>query len=181
MKTIYLNQAIISYVEFMRKVIDMKNNPDDKTKALYHDFITYYRQMKNDNEIKDGVNDVRFGTCMETNLIKIYYINMPQLWAFLHLVLESKMNKELSLSFGYYKSDDFVSIKKELKGMWFVKKNMPCNSYVYLEDEKNKVDPDLKWYHTRLCAEQLKENAERNVKNLKVCRFKMEEIFNKRA
>lgn len=181
MKTIYLNQAIISYVEFMRKVIDMKTNPNDKTKTLYHDFITRYRQMKNDKEIKESVNDVRFATSLETNLIKIYCISMPQVWAFLHLVLEAKMKKELSLSFGYYKSDDFASIKKELKGMWFVKKNMPCNSYVYLEDEKNKVDSDLKWYHTRLCAEQLKENAEKNAKILKVCRFKMEEVFNKRA
>lgn len=31
MKTIFLNQVIISYVEFIHRVIDMKKNPDEKT------------------------------------------------------------------------------------------------------------------------------------------------------
>ena len=181
MKTIYLNQAIISYVEFMRKVIDMKTNPNDKTKALYHDFITRYRQRKNDKEIKESVNNVRFGTSVETDLIKIYYVNMPQLWAFLHLVLEVKMKKQLSLSFGYYKSDDFAYIKKELKGMWFVKKNIPCNSYVYLEDDEHKVDSELKILHMKMSFEQCQENIEKSIKACNVTKFKLEEFGNRIA
>ena len=100
MKTIFQNQAIISYVEFIRKVIELKKNPtDEKTKELYHAFIRRYREMKKDKEIILSVSSVRIGSCLITNLFKFYYADMPQLWAFIHLVLEDMMNKELSLSF----------------------------------------------------------------------------------
>ena len=150
MKTIYLNQAIISYVEFMRRVIFIKNNPDDeKTKAQYHNFITCYRELKNNLEIKFEITGIHTSTLMNPDLVKIYYINMPQLWAFLHLVLERKLNKELSLSFGYYKTDDFITIKRIFRSMWFIKNSNYSCSYIYLEDEEHKVDEEIKIL--RLC------------------------------
>ena len=181
MKTIYLNQAIISYVEFMRKVIDMKKNPNDNTKILYHDFINLYRKMKNDEEIKAAVKDVRSFTCIEPDLIKIYYVNMPQLWAFIHLVLELKMKKELSLSFNSYKKEDFESIKKALQGMWFVKKNMSSNSYIYLEDDEHKVDAEIKTLHMKMILEQCKENIEKSFNDFNAINFKMDELRNRIA
>lgn len=181
MKTIYLNQAIISYVEFMRKVIDMKNNPNDKTKTQYHDFITYYRELKNNLEIKPEITGIHNSTLMNPDLVKIYYINMPQLWAFLHLVLERKLNKELSLSFGYYKSDDFLTIKNIFKSMWFIKNSDYSCSYIYLEDKEHKVDEEIKILHTKMSFEQLQKTMEKTVKACKATRFKIEEFRNRIA
>ena len=78
MKTIFMNQAITSYVEFMRRVIDMKKNPDEKTEIQYQDFISRYRQMKNNEEIKSSVSEVQSCCILDTDLIKIYYVDMPQ-------------------------------------------------------------------------------------------------------
>lgn len=178
MKTIFQNKAIISYVEFMRKVIDLKKNPEDeKTKELYHKFIISYREMKNDKELKDSVSNVRMSTCLHTDLIKIYYVDMPQLWAFIHLVLEAMIKKEFSLSFGYYQNDDLMAIKKELKKLWYIKHSQHSTVYVYLEDEENKVDMELKIYHTRLGFEQCKDNLEMTQKIIKATKYKADNCF----
>lgn len=177
MKTIFLNQAIISYVEFMRRVIDMKKNPqDEKTKVLYHAFINRYREMKSDKEICSSISNVHIGICLITNLFKIYYVDMPQLWAFIHLVLESIMNKELSLSFGYYKKEDFDAIKNQLKRLWFIKQSQYVTSFIYLEDAENKVDDEIKLYHTRLGFEQSKDILEKSKKTLKAARYSAEKL-----
>ena len=178
MKTIFQNKAIISYVEFMRKVIDLKKNPEDeKTKELYHKFINRYREMKNDKEIRTSVSDVRMSTCLNTDLLKIYYVDMPQLWAFIHLVLESMMKKEIPLSFGYYQKDDFIAVKKELKRLWFTKQSQSSTVYIYLEDENNKVDMEIKIYHTRLGFEQCKDNLEMTQKIIKATKYKADNCF----
>lgn len=178
MKTIFQNKAIISYVEFMRKVIDLKKNPnDEKTKELYHKFINRYREMKNDKEIRASVSYVRISAGLNTDSIKIYYVDMPQLWAFIHLVLETLMKKELSLSFGYYKKDDFLTIKKELKKLWFIKQNQSSTVYIYLEDENNKVDMEIKLYHSRLGIEQCEDNLEKTKKYIKATQYKAENCF----
>ena len=179
MKTIFQNKAIISYVEFMRKVIDLKKNPEDeKTKGLYHKFINRYREMKNDKEIKTSVSDVRMSTCPNRDLLKIYYVDMPQLWAFIHLVLECIMKKEIPLSFGNYQKDDFIAVKKELKRLWFVTKQSQSSTvYIYLEDENNKVDLEIKIYHTRLGFEQIKDNLEMTEKLLKATKYKADNCF----
>ena len=69
------------------------------------------------------MSDVRYSCLIDTDLIKIYYIDMPQLWAFLHLVIERILEKEISLSFWLYKTDDFMRIKDVFKHMWFIKKS----------------------------------------------------------
>ena len=149
MKTIFQNQAIISYVEFIRKVIELKKDPtDEKTKELYHAFISRYREMKNDKEISTSVSSVHIGSCLITNLFKIYYVDMPQLWAFIHLVLEDMLDKELSLSFGYYKKDDFHTLKNQLKRLWFIKQSQYVTDFIYLEDENNKVDIEIKIFNS---------------------------------
>lgn len=181
MKTIFLNQAIISYVEFMRRVIDMKKNPDEKSEMQYQDFISRYRQMKYDKEIRSSVSDVRFSCLMDTDLIKIYYVDMPHLWAFLHLVIERILEKELSFSFWAYKTDDFMRIKDVFKHMWFIKKSQHGFSYIYLEDEKNKVDIELKLYHTRLGFERCQENIEYAEKVWKAAKYNMKEMSKMRA
>ena len=61
---------------------------------------------------------------------------MPQLWAFIHLVLEDMLDKELSLSFGYYKKDDFHTLKNQLKRLWFIKQSQYVTDFIYLENEK---------------------------------------------
>ena len=73
MKTIFQNQAIISYVEFIRKVIELKKDPtDEKTKELYHAFISRYREMKNDKEISSSVSSVHIGSCLITTWNKVF-------------------------------------------------------------------------------------------------------------
>ncbi len=159
MKTVCLNQAIISYVEFMRKVIDMKENPGDEiTNERYHDFINLYRKMKCDKEIMDSVSLVRSSSSINPDLFKIYYVSMPQLWAFIHLVLEAKMDKTLSLSFNQYKPEDFMEIKSELKKLWFTNQNQHGLNFIYLEDEENKVDLEVKLCHAKSGFAQCKEN-----------------------
>ena len=181
MKTIFLNQAIISYVEFMRRIIDMKKNPDEKTEKQYQDFITRYRQMKNNEEIKSSVSDVQSSCILNTDLIKIYYVDMPQLWAFLHLVIEAMKEQNLSFSFWSYTTEDFISIKSVLKQLWFIKKNQYGCSYIYLEDEDNQVDVELKLFHTRKSFEKCRENIEQTVKVCKATKYKMKEMFKNRA
>lgn len=181
MKTIFLNQAIICYVEFMRRVIDMKKNPDEKSEMQYQVFVSRYRQMKHDKDIRSSVSDVRFSCLMDTDLIKIYYVDMPQLWAFLHLVIERILEKEISLSFWLYKTDDFMRIKDVFKHMWFIKKSHHGFSYIYLEDEKNKVDIELKLYHTRLGFERCQENIEHAEKVWKAAKYNMKEMSKMRA
>ena len=179
MKTIFLNQAIISYVEFMRRVIDIKKKSyDEKTKAQYDEFITRYRQMKNDKEISDAVSEVRCSSFINPDLIKIYYVNMPQLWAFLHLVLEDIMENRLSLSFNY-KPDELESIKEVFKRLWFIKKNQYSCSYIYLEDDENKVDLELKLFHTKRTFEQCRENLEQINNCCNVLKFGMKNGFKK--
>ena len=177
MKTIFQNQAIISYVEFIRKVIELKKNPtDEKTKELYHAFISRYREMKNDKEIISSVSSVHIGSCLITNLFKFYYVDMPQLWAFIHLVLEDMLDKELSLSFGYYKKDDFHTLKNQLKRLWFIKQSQYVTDFIYLENEKKKVDIEIKLYHTRLSCEQCKDNIEKTKKTVKAARYSAEKF-----
>ena len=181
MKTTFLNQAIISYVEFMRRGIDIKKNPDEKTEKQYQDFISRYRQMKYDKDIKSSVFDVRFSCLMEPDLMKIYYVDMPQLWAFLHLVIERMLEKELPLLFWSYKAEDFMRIKDALKHMWFIKKSQHGFSYIYLEDENNKIDVELKLYHTRLGFERCQENIEHTEKVWKAVRYNMKELSKNRV
>ena len=179
MKTIFINKAIISYVEFMRKIIVMKKNPgDEKTNALYHEFIIRYRQMKNHKEILDSVSEVRCSSFINPSLIKIYYVNMPQLWAFLHLVVEDISGKRLSLSFDY-KPDDFEAIKGVFKCLWFIEKKHYSCSFIYLEDGENEVDLELKLFHTKKTLEQCRDNLGLINNCCDVLKFGMENGFQK--
>lgn len=181
MKIIFMNQAMTSYVEFMRRVIDMKKNPDEKTEIQYQNFISRYRQMKNNEEIKSSVSEVQSCCILDTDLIKIYYVDMPQLWAFLHLVIEAIKKQNLSFSFWSYTPEDFMCIKSILKRMWFIKKNQYGCSYIYLEDEDNQIDVELKLFHTRKGFEKCRENVEQTVKVCKATKYKMKEMFKNRA
>ena len=118
---------------------------------------------------------------MDTDLIIIYYVDMPQLWAFLHLVIERILEKDVSVSFWSYKTDDFMRMKEVFKHVWFIKKSQYCFSYIYLEDEKNKVDIELKLYHTRLGFERCQENIKYTQKVCKAVKYNMKEMSKIRA
>lgn len=131
MKTIFLNNAIISYVQFVQKAAG-----GTLEKESVKSFLKYYRQYSNDKEF---IWTVPLPSAEDDSLTKIYYGEITQVWAFVHFLVEFKAEKHFSIFFGSYTREKFSELKAALKKIWFY--NPPhCDlEFIYLESEDFKI------------------------------------------
>ena len=101
METIYMNDAIISYVEFIEKII---NHHDDNN--LFIQFETFYnlhRQYK--TEVESIIS-------FQGNTI-FYFTKIEQVWAYLHLLIETLERKDINI----IQEDNFKNLSSLSDGL----------------------------------------------------------------
>ena len=163
MKTIFLNKAIISYVQFIRRLVSSGGAKDSKKFAEYKKFLQIYRESKQDKESMASVQMTSVGFVSLT-LVKIYYANMLRVWAFVQLLVEYESKREHFVNFLSYTNADFDLLEETLKRLWFCNPHDYSLDYVYLEDEENKVDSDVKLRNSCVALERSKNILEETQK-----------------
>ena len=165
MKTIFLNKAIFSYVQFIRCIVHECSSKDKKNFSEYREFFRIYRLCKQDKEFMDTVRSVSIGMC--DTLVKIYYFDILRVWAFLQLLVESVSKKENFVNFASFTDKEFELLEKSLRRCWFYNPHTYCLEYVYLEDEENEVPFEIKRCNFSSFMERTKENLEETQKRTK--------------
>ncbi len=178
MEKILFNGAIEKYVSFIASLVSLKNDSEnEEVKKKYQSFCERYDELRKNQKIKLAVWPITDHLGQEADLREIYYIDEPQLCAFIHIVLEEKAKKTFSKSFAEYSKDDFMEIKKELKSLWFIKDTESPQDFVYLEDEENMLDVQTKIAHLRIVNQNLKDKASVTEKMLNVVKYKSKKTF----
>ena len=157
MKIIFLNKAVKSYVHF---ISDLLENPSDK--KLNHQYLSlinwYYKYKAN----KDFMRDLFLITenwDFNNNNFKIYYIEITQLWAYIQLAVEKNLKREKRFDLKKLTVSDIEVLESAFKRMW-AKKDAQI-IYIYLEDENNKVDYEIKLRNFQLLTDDIETNCKK--------------------
>lgn len=143
MKIVFLNDAIVSYVEFLQRVLVSNEKKEENNSAKeFTDFIDCYKQLRENDEIIWHVNDItRYLNRFPIGRIKIYYTDINKLLVFVQLLLEKNcLNNDLhfltSLS-----DEDLEKIQSALHDFWCKDKDSSIWQYIYLDkdDVSNEV------------------------------------------
>ena len=125
MKTIYNNEAIESYLEFINRVVKEDNN--EETESQYKRFLELFNQYMTD-EVKqpifDGFDIESYGNVN----IEITYNEIEQVWAFIHFCLNKIIGMEdyspdgiyLNTSFTDYTLEDVDKMEESLSKLWYL-------------------------------------------------------------
>ncbi|MBB5224967.1 hypothetical protein [Treponema ruminis] len=125
MKTIYNNEAIGSYLEFVNRVVKNKNT--EETKIQYERFVELFNQYMTDeirHPIFDGYDIESYGNVK----IEIEYNGIEQIWAIIHYCLNKIIGMEdyspdgiyLNTSFTDYTLEDVNKIGESLAQLWYL-------------------------------------------------------------
>ncbi len=85
MEKIYMNDAIISYVEFIEKIVN--HHEDHNLFIQFETFYNLYIQYK--TEVKSLIT-------FQGNTI-FYFTKVEQVWAYLHLLIETLEKKDINI------------------------------------------------------------------------------------
>ena len=125
MKTIYNNEAIESYLEFVNRVI--KNDNKEETKRQYERFLELFNQYMTDevhHPIFSGYDAEEYGNLK----IEIDYNENEQIWAYVHYCLNKIIGEEdyspdgiyLSTSFSDFTLEDVNKMEDSLSKLWYL-------------------------------------------------------------
>lgn len=121
MKKIYMNDAIISYVEFIEKIVN--HHEDNNLFIQYETFYNLHRQYK--TEVKEIIS-------FQDNTI-FYFSKIEQVWAFLHLLIETLEKIDINI----IQEDNFrnlAALSNGLGKIW-VSNNNTTGQYICLDIE----------------------------------------------
>lgn len=138
MKRMFLNKAIVSYANFVKRVVNLKDNENDvATKEQYKKFLNYYRNYQKNGSVMDDASSILFCTDISgMQLVKIYYSDIIQVWAFVHILVVKKNKGKGLLSFSSKSNEDLTSIKEALHSLWYAEHHDETYAYAYLEDDE---------------------------------------------
>lgn len=121
MNIISTNDAIISYAGFVE--IIRKKNITEELKNKYKDFYKQYRQLKVSKSLELTMKD--------QTISGFLYLNIEQIWAYLHLNIEYITNHEINLSKEDTSSQTFWLLQEGLSKIWLSNPIENAN-YIYL-------------------------------------------------
>lgn len=138
MKRMFLNKAIVSYANFVKRVVNLKDNENDvTTKEQYKKFLNYYRNYQKNGSVMDDASCILFCTDISgMQLVKIYYSDIIQVWAFVHILVVKKNKGKGLLSFSSKSNEDLNTIKEALHSLWYAEHHDETYAYAYLEDDE---------------------------------------------
>lgn len=138
MKRIFLNKAIVSYANFVKRVVNLSNNEkDDVTKEQYKKVLDSYKRYKNDENVMIDVSCVL--SCPGISgmeLVKIYYADITQIWAFIHILVVNITKNKNIMKLSNMTNEEFETIKKTLHSLWYAPHSDETYEFVYLEDDE---------------------------------------------
>lgn len=166
MKRIFLNKAIVSYSDFVKRVVNLKNNAQDiYTQNQYKKFLDYYRDYKSNEDIKLDVFSVLSCSGFSgMEVVKIYYTDIIQVWAFVHILVVKKTNNKNILKLSNMSEEDFADIKKTLHSLWYSPHHDETYEYVYLDEDD--VTLELKCFNLKRQTERSSEILKKSVERL---------------
>ena len=135
MKTMYNNEALESYLQFVNRVV--KNGDNEETKKQYDKFLANYKNFTEEKE--QILFDIdALSKCGMLN-IEIHYSQIEQIWAYIHFCLNIIIeyndykgdNNNLPTSFVDFSFEDFNNFQDALSMLWYLPNR---KAYVIVED-----------------------------------------------
>lgn len=93
------------------------------------------------------------------NNFKIYYVEITQLWAYIQLAVEKNLKREERFDLKKLTVSDIEVLESAFKRMW-AKKDAQI-IYIYLEDENNKIDYEIKLRNFQLLTNDIETNCKK--------------------
>ena len=157
MKIIFLNKAVKFYVHF---ISDLLENPSDKKlNRQYLSLINWYYKYKSDKDFMRDLFLITENWDFNNNNFKIYYVEITQLWAYIQLAVEKNLKREERFDLKKLTASDIEVLESAFKRMWA--KNDAQIIYIYLEDENNKVDYEIKLRNFQLLTDDIETNCKK--------------------
>ncbi len=120
-----MNEAIVCYVEFVEEII--KSSEASCLCKSYQLFRTQYNQLLIDKVSFDIQNTLRAST-----RTIIYYSNIEQVWAYIHLLVECRENKKINILESNTWLQNMAFLQYGLSRIW-EPDLYEKESYIYLE------------------------------------------------
>ena len=169
MKRIFLNKAIVSYANFVKRLVSKNNNEKDVSiKEQYQKLLMYYKVYKNNDCVKFNASTISRSGFSGIELVKIYYSDIVQVWAFVHILVVNKTKNKNIMSLTNMADENLEAVKNALHSLWYAPHHAESYDYVYLDEDEVMLEVQ--------CA-NLKKQLERSSEILKNSVEQMECIF----
>lgn len=138
MKIIYLNDAIVSYVEFLQRVLTAnEKSVEENSVKEFTEFLDCYKQLTQDEDVVWNVNDItndlkRFPVYR----VKMYYSNENKVLVFVQLLIEKRCsNSDLHLLTSL-SNEDLEKIQSALHDFWYSDNDFEHCQHIYLDKDE---------------------------------------------
>ena len=166
MKRIFLNKAIVSYANFVKRVVNLKNNDNDVcTKEQYKKFLDYYKNYKCDEFVMlDASSIISCPGLSGMELVKIYYSDIVQVWAFVHILVVKKTKEINIMNLSNMTDENFEAVKDALHSLWYAPHHDETYEYVYLDEDD--VTLEIQCSNLKRQTERSSEILQKSVERL---------------
>lgn len=138
MKKMFLNKAIVSYANFVKQVVTKKDNEKVVSiKEQYKKFLEYYKSYKSNEFVMfDSSSIISCPEFSGMELVKIYYSDIIQVWAFVHILVVKKTKNKNIMNLSNMSAEIFAAMKKALHSLWYAPHHDETYDYVYLDEDE---------------------------------------------